>query len=74
MSYVGSRKHPRTASVTAADAVVTVVEVKPEALAHATETCVHAFDVAFLELLVSRLEAANIRLSSLLLDRRVSIF
>ena len=73
MSYVGSRKHPRTASVTAADAV-TVVEVKPEALAHATETCVHAFDVAFLELLVSRLEAANIRLSSLLLDRRVSIF
>ncbi len=73
MSYVGSRKHPRTASVTAVDAV-TVVEVKPDALAHATETCVHAFDVAFLELLVSRLEAANIRLSSLLLDRRVNIF
>jgi CRP-like cAMP-binding protein len=73
MSYVGSRKHPRTASVTAVDAV-TAVEVKPDALAHATETCVHAFDVAFLELLVSRLEAANIRLSSLLLDRRVSIF
>ena len=73
MSYVGSRKFPRTASVTAADAV-TVVEVSPEALSHATETCVHAFDVAFLELLVSRLEAANIRLSSLLLDRRVNIF
>ncbi len=73
MSYVGSRKFPRTASVTAADAV-TVVEVSPEALAHATETCVHAFDKAFLELLVSRLEAANTRLSTLLLDRRVSIF
>ena len=42
--------------------------VSPEALSHATETCAHAFDSAFLELLVSRLEAANIRLSSLLMD------
>lgn len=73
MSYIGSRKHPRTASVTAVDAV-TVVKVSSDALARATETCVHAFDIAFLELLVSRLEAANMRLSSLLLDRRVSIF
>ncbi len=73
MSYVGSRKFRRSASVTAANAV-TVVEVKSTALGHATETCVHAFDTAFLELLVSRLEAANTRLSSLLLDRRVSIF
>ena len=73
MSYVGSSKLPRTASVTAADAV-TVVKVSPDALAHATETCSHAFDKAFLDLLVSRLEAANTRLSSLLLDRHVSIF
>jgi len=73
MSYVGSRKLPRTASVTAAD-TVTVVKVSSDALAHATETCIHAFDTAFLELLVSRLEAANTRLSSLLLDRHVSIF
>ena len=73
MSYIGSRKFPRTASVTA-DGHITVAKVGPDALSHATETCVHAFDTAFLELLVSRLEAANTRLSSLLLDRRVSIF
>ncbi len=73
MSYVGSRKLPRTASVAAA-ATVTVVKVSPEALSRATETCIHAFDKAFLDLLVSRLEAANTRLSSLLLDRHVNIF
>jgi predicted Ser/Thr protein kinase len=73
MSYVGSRRLPRTASVTAVDAV-TVVKVSANALARATETCIHAFDKAFLELLVSRLEAANTRLSSLLLDQRASIF
>jgi CRP-like cAMP-binding protein len=73
MAYIGSRQLPRTASVIAVDAV-TAVKVGPAALAHATETCVHAFDSAFLELLVSRLEAANTRLSTLLLDRRISIF
>ncbi|HUU72021.1 MAG TPA: serine/threonine-protein kinase [Burkholderiales bacterium] len=67
MSYVGSRNLPRTASVVAAD-TVTAVRVSPEALSHATQTCAHAFDSAFLELLVSRLESANIRLSSLLMD------
>lgn len=67
MSYVGSRNLPRTASVAAANRV-TAVMVSAEALSHATETCAHAFDSAFLELLVSRLEAANIRLSSLLMD------
>jgi hypothetical protein len=73
MSYIGSRKLPRTASVTAANAVTTV-KVGPDALSHTTESCAHAFDSAFLELLVSRLEAANTRLSSLLLDRRISMF
>jgi hypothetical protein len=72
MSYVGSRKHPRSASVTPVDAV-TVVKVGADALAAATETCIHAFDTAFLELLVSRLEAANTRLSSLLHDQHVNI-
>ena len=67
MAYVGSRNLSRTASVTAAD-TVTAVKVSPEALSHATQTCAHAFDSAFLELLVSRLESANIRLSSLLMD------
>ena len=73
MSYIGSRKLPRTASVTAANAV-TAVKVGPDALSHTAESCAHAFDSAFLELLVSRLEAANTRLSSLLLDRRISMF
>jgi hypothetical protein len=73
MAYVGSRNLPRTASVIAADAV-TAVKVGPDALSHATQTCAHAFDSAFLELLVSRLEAANIRLSSLLMDGRVGMF
>ena len=73
MAYVGSRNLPRTASVIAADAV-TAVKVGPDALSHATQTCAHAFDSAFLELLVSRLEAANIRLSSLLMDGRVGKF
>ncbi len=72
MSFIGNRRLPRTASVVSADNV-TVIEVGADALSHATETCAHAFESAFLELLVSRLEAVNIRLSSLLVDRRVSI-
>jgi serine/threonine protein kinase len=71
MSYIGSRDLPRTASVTAAGDV-TAIEVGADALSHATETCAAAFESAFLELLVSRLEEANIRLSSLLLDKGVS--
>lgn len=72
MSYIGSRRLPRTASVIAVDDV-TVIRVGADALSHATETCAHAFESAFLELLVSRLEAANIRLPSLLLDSHVGI-
>jgi len=71
MSYIGSRHLPRTASVAAAGNV-TAIEVGADALSHATETCAHAFESAFLDLLVSRLEEANMRLSSLLLDRGVS--
>jgi serine/threonine protein kinase len=71
MSYIGSRHLPRTASVTAAGDV-TAIEVGADALSHATETCAHAFESAFLDLLVSRLEEANIRLSSLLLDKGVN--
>jgi hypothetical protein len=71
MSYIGSRHLPRTASVSAAGHV-TAIEVGADALSHATETCAHAFESAFLDLLVSRLEEANMRLSSLLLDRGVS--
>ena len=50
------------------------LEVGADSLAQATESCKHAFNAAFLELLVARLEAANTRLSQLLLDRNISIF
>jgi len=50
------------------------LEVGADSLAQATESCKHAFNAAFLELLAARLEAANTRLSQLLLDRNISIF
>ncbi len=71
MSYIGSRHLPRTASVTAASDV-TAIEVGADALSQATESCAHSFESAFLDLLVTRLEEANIRLSSLLLDKGVT--
>jgi len=73
MAYLGKRAFERTASVTAVNDI-TVIEITAEALAQATEGCKHAFNAAFLELLVSRLEAANTRLSQLLLDRNISLF
>jgi serine/threonine protein kinase len=73
MAYLGKRAFQRTASVTAVNDI-TVIEISAEALAQATEGCKHAFNAAFLELLVGRLEAANTRLSQLLLDRNISLF
>jgi serine/threonine protein kinase len=73
MAYLGKRAFERTASVTAVNDIL-VIEISAEALAQATEGCKHAFNAAFLELLVGRLEAANTRLSQLLLDRNISLF
>lgn len=73
MAYLGKRMFQRTASITSVNNI-TVIEVSAESLAQATESCKHAFNAAFLELLVGRLEAANTRLSQLLLDRNISIF
>jgi serine/threonine protein kinase len=73
MAYLGRRQPRRTASVIAASDI-TVIQIGAEALAQATESCRHAFSAAFLDLLVSRLEAANTRLSQLLADRRISLF
>ncbi|MGH8677751.1 MAG: protein kinase domain-containing protein [Burkholderiales bacterium] len=73
MAYLGRRQFQRTADVVAVDEIK-VIEIKTEALENATESCRHAFNAAFLELLVSRLATANTRLSQLLLDRRISIF
>ena len=73
MAYLGNRAFERTASVTAVNDI-TVIEISAQALAQATEGCKHAFNAAFLQLLVGRLEAANTRLSQLLLDRNISLF
>jgi serine/threonine protein kinase len=73
MAYLGKRLFQRTASVTSVNDI-TIVEIGADSLAQATESCKHAFNAAFLELLVGRLEAANTRLSQLLLDRNISIF
>lgn len=73
MAYLGKHKFRRTASVVSiSDA--SVIEIRAETLAKATELCRHHFNGAFLELLVDRLTAANTRLSQLLTDRNVSVF
>ena len=73
MACLGKRAFQRTASVVAAGEL-TLIEIRSESLAQATEGCRHSFNAAFLDLLVSRLESANTRLSQLLLDRKISIF
>jgi serine/threonine protein kinase len=70
MAYLGRRQFRRSASVSA-NSEITVIEIKADALNGATETCRHHFTAAFLEMLVARLEAADVRLSQLLLDRNL---
>ena len=70
MAYLGRRQFRRSASVSA-NSEITVIEIKADALNAATETCRHHFTAAFLEMLVTRLEAADVRLSQLLLDRNL---
>lgn len=67
MVYLGRRKSKRSASVVTANDV-TVIEIREDALAHASEACQHNFSAAFLEILVDRLSIANTRLSRLLAD------
>jgi ABC-type Zn2+ transport system substrate-binding protein/surface adhesin len=50
------------------------VVLMAETLPRASELCRHHFNGAFLELLVDRLSAANLRLSRLLDDSNVSVF
>jgi serine/threonine protein kinase len=72
MAYLGRREFKRSASV-ATVSEITVIEIKADALNAATESCRHQFTAAFLELLVTRLESADVRLSQLLLDRNVGV-
>lgn len=73
MAYLGKHKFQRSASVVASADVV-VIEIRAETLPRASELCRHHFNGAFLELLVDRLSAANLRLSRLLDDSNVSVF
>ncbi len=73
MAYLGKHKFQRSASVVASADVV-VIEIRAETLPRASELCRHHFNGAFLELLVDRLSAANVRLSRLLADSNISVF
>jgi serine/threonine protein kinase len=73
MAYLAKQKFQRSASVVALSEI-TVIEIRAETLARASELCRHHFHGAFLELLVDRLAMANLRLSQLLADRNISIF
>jgi eukaryotic-like serine/threonine-protein kinase len=73
MAYLGKRHFQRSATVSAVNDIA-VIEISSDALAQATESCRNAFNGAFIELLVGRLEAANSRLSQLLSDRNISMF
>lgn len=72
MSYLGTRDFTRSATVEAVTDT-TLIEIADEALAQSTESCRNRFNAAFLELLVSRLENANIRVSQLLTERSVAL-
>jgi CRP-like cAMP-binding protein len=72
MAYLGRRQFKRSASVVSVTEI-TAIEIKADALNGATESCRHQFTAAFLELLVTRLEAADVRLAELLVDRAVVI-
>jgi eukaryotic-like serine/threonine-protein kinase len=73
MAYLGKQKFQRSASVVSVGEIV-VIEIRAETLPQASELCRHHFNGVFLELLVDRLSAANLRLSQLLADKNVSIY
>lgn len=68
MSYLGTGDFQRSASV-AAHTDITLIEIGDDALAKSSESCRNRFNAAFLRLLVERLQAANIRISRLLMER-----
>ncbi len=70
MAILGQQEFRRSATIISLTEV-TVIELRAEALNGATESCRHQFTAAFLRLLVERLEAADVRLSDLMLERSV---
>jgi serine/threonine protein kinase len=73
MAYLGKKQFQRSASVISSTDV-TLIEIRSEALAQASEIVRHHFNGAFLEILVDRLSMANTRLSQLLADKNISVF
>jgi serine/threonine protein kinase len=73
MAYLGKKQFQRSASVVSSTDV-TLIEIRAEALANASEIVRHQFNGAFLEILVDRLSMANTRLSQLLADKNISVF
>jgi len=73
MAYLGKKQFQRTASVTSTTDI-TVIEIKSDSLAQASEVCRHNFNGSFLEILVDRLSMANTRLSQMLADKNISVF
>jgi serine/threonine protein kinase len=72
MSHLGTGDSHRSASV-AAHTDVTLIEIADDALARSGESCRNRFNAAFLRLLVERLQAANIRVARLLMERSAAL-
>jgi CRP-like cAMP-binding protein len=72
MGHLGTREALRSATVTTVGDA-TLIEIPEAALAQATDACRHRFAAAFLDLLVTRLEQANIRVSQLLTERDIAV-
>lgn len=72
MSHLGTGDFRRSASVSA-HTDITLIEIADDALAKSSESCRNFFNAAFLRLLVERLQAANVRVSQLLLERNVAL-
>ena len=68
MAHLSERDFKRSTDVVAKNDVV-LIEIKPDALAHATAGCRFQFSDAFLRMLVKRLSMANTRISRLLADQ-----
>jgi len=67
MAHLAGKEARRTTDVIS-KSEVTLIEIVPEALAHASPNCRYQFSSAFLSILVKRLSMANTRISRLLSD------
>ena len=68
MAWLSRKQSKRSASVVSISEA-SVIEIRPEALASAQESCRHQFTDSFLEILVDRLDAADTRIAQLLKER-----